>query len=314
MKIFNSLDEIKNIEDTVIALGNFDGVHKGHQEIIARTVSSAGVAGFKSAVFTFSNHPKNLMNRSETIAVKNILYPDEKAKVIESLGVDYLFNIPFDETILNMDPIDFIDDLLIGTLKMKEVYCGFNYRFGYKAAGSAEILMQEGLKKGFGIHILEPYNIDGKLVSSSLIRKLIEEGDLEQCTKYMGRLYAVDGEVVVGNKLGRTIGFPTSNIVIDESMVTPPNGVYITYCTYNGVRYPSITNVGVKPTIGQHNKNVETHIFNFDRELYGKNIRVEFIKKTRDEQKFDSVEALSKKITDDCIMAKAYHRRLKDDI
>lgn len=307
MKIFNSLDEVKDMENTVIALGNFDGVHKGHQQIIFRTVNSAKVAGYKSAVFTFSNHPKNLM--SEKTQVKNILYADEKAKIIESLGVDYLFNIPFDASIMNLDPIEFIDQLLLDTFRMKQAYCGFNYRFGYQAQGNVETLLREGLKKGFGLHVQEPYEIDGTLISSTLIRDLIRKGEMEQCQRYMGRLYAIGGEVVVGNKLGRTIGFPTSNIMIDESMVTPPNGVYVTYCTYNGVRYPSITNVGIKPTIGMYKKNVETHIFNFDKELYGKQIRVEFIKKTRDERKFDSVEELSKQITDDCIMAKAYHRR-----
>ena len=281
--------------------------HKGHQQIISRTVKSAEAAGFKSAVFTFSNHPKNLM--ADKIVVKNILYADEKAAIIESLGVDYMFNIPFDQTILTMDPIDFIDDLLIGKFNMRQAYCGFNYRFGYKAAGNAEILMKEGMKKGFGIHIQEPFTIDGNLVSSTFIRSLIQEGKVDQCIKYMGRLYSIGGEVVVGNKLGRTIGFPTSNIMIDETMVTPPNGVYVTYCTYNGVRYPSVTNVGVKPTIGTYHKNVETHIFNFDKELYGKTIRVEFLEKTRDERKFESVEALSKQITDDCITARSYHRR-----
>lgn len=124
----------------------------------------------------------------------------------------------------------------------------------------------------------------------------------------MGRMYAIGGEVVVGNKLGRTIGFPTSNLVLDETMAAPPNGVYITYCNYNDVKYPSITNVGNKPTIGTYNKNVETHIFNFDKELYGKHIKVEFVKRTREERKFDSVEQLSEQIKSDCIMAKAYHR------
>ncbi len=308
MKIFNSLEEIDNqIEETVVALGNFDGVHKGHQQIIARTVKSAEAAGLKSAVFTFSNHPKNLM--AGEIIVKNILYPEEKAAIIRDLGVDYMFNIPFGTEILTMDPVDFIDRLLLEKFHMKQAYCGFNYHFGYKAAGNAEVLMKEGMKKGFGIHIQEPFEIDGNLVSSTFIRGLIEKGHVDQCLNYMGRLYSIGGEVVVGNKLGRTIGFPTSNIMIDESMVTPPNGVYVTFCTYNGVRYPSVTNVGVKPTIGTYHKNVETHIFNFDKELYGKKIRVEFLEKTRDERKFESVEALSKQITDDCITARSYHRQ-----
>ncbi len=308
MKIFNLLEEIgSDIEKTVVALGNFDGVHKGHQQIISRTVKSAEAAGYKSAVFTFSNHPKNLTE--DNAAVKNILYPEEKEAIIARLGIDYMFNVPFDKRILTMEPVEFIDKLLLGTLHMKQVYCGFNYRFGHKAKGDVELLMKEGMRKGFGIHIQEPVAIDGKLVSSTLIRELIAEGRVDQCAKYMGRLYAIGGEVVVGNKLGRTIGFPTSNVMIDDAMVTPPNGVYVTYCTYNGVRYPSITNVGVKPTIGNCRKNVETHIFNFDRELYGKQIRVEFLEKTRDERKFESVDALAKQITDDCITARSYHRQ-----
>ncbi|MBP3384619.1 MAG: bifunctional riboflavin kinase/FAD synthetase [Firmicutes bacterium] len=312
MIIFNSLDEIRDIEETVVALGNFDGVHKGHQTIISRMVKSAEAGGFKSAVFTFANHPKNVL-AGETV-VKNILYPEEKAKIIESLGVDYLFNIPYTDEIRTMSPEDFIDKLLIEKFRMREAYCGFNYHFGFKAQGDPEMLMREGLKKGFGIHIQEPITIDGNVVSSTFIRGLIEEGKMNDIRKYMGRPYSIGGEVVVGNKLGRTIGFPTSNIMIDEDMVTPPNGVYTTFCTYNGVRYPSITNVGVKPTIGEYTKNVETHIFDFNKELYGKEIRVEFIEKTRDERKFDSVEALSKQITDDCIKAKAYHRQHSGEI
>lgn len=307
MIVYNSLEEIKDIKSTVIALGNFDGVHRGHQELIRRAVKSAEAAGFKSAVFTFSNHPRNLLGNGN--AVKNIMYCEDKAHIIGNLGIDYMFNIPFTDEILHMSPINYIDDLLLDAFKMKEAYCGFNYRFGYKAAGDVKVLMDESLRKGFGIHVLEAFKVDGQVVSSTLIRKLIEEGAVDRCAKFLGRNYSIGGEVVVGNKLGKTIGFPTSNLVIDETMVSPSNGVYITYCTYNGVRYPSITNVGVKPTIGEYHKNVETHIFDFDRELYGKNIRVEFLKKTRDERKFDSIEALSKQITDDCIMVKAFHRQ-----
>lgn len=306
MKIFNSLDEIKGIEPTVIALGNFDGVHKGHHQIIERTVKSAEAAGLKSAVFTFSNHTRTLLKNLP--AVKNILYPEEKAEIMESMGIDYLFNIPFTKDILTMSPEAFVKDILVDRFRIREAYCGFNYSFGYKAMGTPEVLMHEGLKHGFGIHVQEPYMIDGVVVSSTYIRQLIADGKMEECTKFMGRMYSIGGEVVVGNKLGRTIGFPTSNIMLDETMAAPPNGVYVTFCTYNGTRYPSITNVGVKPTVGTYNKNIETHIFNFDKELYGKQIRVEFVKRMREERKFASVEELSKRIEHDCIMAKAYHR------
>lgn len=307
MKVFNLLDEIKDIEPTVVALGNFDGVHAGHRELIRRAMQAAGDAGIKSAVFTFSNHPRNVMSGGNE--VKNIIYQDTKIEILEQLGVDYMFSIPFTDEIRTMSPEDFVNRILLDKFRMVEAYCGFNFKFGYKGAGDPEFLAKSAVEKGFGLHILQPYTIDGQVVSSTLIRGLIEEGDVAACQKYMGRFYAIEGEVVVGNRLGKRIGFPTSNLNIDEGMVSPPNGVYITQCFYNGQRYPSITNVGVKPTIGKYQKNVETHIFNFDKELYGKTIRVEFLEKVRPEKKFDSVEALSAQITEDCISARAYHRQ-----
>jgi len=310
MKIFDKIEEITDMEPTVVAMGNFDGVHKGHQELISRTVSTAKDTGMKSAVFTFSNHPRNLIGKEPK--VKNILYKEDKIRIIDEMHVDYMFNIPFTEEIMHMSPENYISKLLVGKFNMQEAYCGFNYRFGYHASGDVETLMRYSMEGQFGLHVLEPYKLDGNIISSTLIRSLIEEGDMEKTHSYLGRCYAVGGEVVVGNKLGKTIGFPTSNLMLDDDMVSPPNGVYVTYCTYNGVRYPSITNVGVKPTIGVYNKNVETHIFNFDKELYGKVIRVEFMKRTRPEYKFNSLEELKKQITNDCISARAYHRQIKE--
>lgn len=306
---FKTLDEIKDIEETVVAVGNFDGIHLGHQEIIKRAVADARSFGKKSAVFTFFNHPRDLLGEEK---VKKILYNDDKERIIEQLGVDYIFNIPFTEEIMNMSPQDFIDKLLIDKMKMVETVCGFNYHYGYKAGGDVTHLMKMSIMRGFGLHIIEPYKVDDMVVSSSLIREAVAAGDMVLCKKLLGRDYSVGGEVVIGNKLGKRIGFPTSNLNIDEDMVSPPNGVYITRCYYNGVMYPSITNVGVKPTIGRYEKNVETHIFNFDKELYGKHIRVNFLEKMRDEKKFNNVEELSKEITANCIQARAYHRTHSD--
>ena len=305
MKVFKSLSEVENIGDTVIALGNFDGLHKGHQELINRTVKSAKIANLKSAVFTFSNHPKNVMAGRPII--KNILSWNDKVSIIRSYGVDYLISVPFDYEMQNMDPHDFIMNVLVDKLKMKEAYCGFNFKFGHFAKGNAELLMKVGLEKDFGIHILEPIRIDNIVVSSSYIRELISEGRIDECEKYLGRYYSIGGTVVTGNKIGRTIGFPTSNIIIDEGMVTPANGVYVTYCTFNGVRFKSITNVGIKPTIGDNKYTIETHIFNFDYNIYGKEIKVEFLKKLRDELKFSSLDELRDQISKDKEMAMEYH-------
>lgn len=305
MIVINSLEEINNIPPCSIALGNFDGVHMGHRALISQAVAKAKELGIKSAVFTFSNHPKNLF-AGKTV-VKNIIYQEEKAALIEKLGVDYLFNIEFTQDIAKMNPMKFIDDLLVDKMNIREAFCGFNYRFGYQAAGNPDVLRKRGLVKGFNVNEIGPVTIDGDVVSSTLIRGLIRAGDVEECEKFLGRKYSVGGEVVVGNRLGRTIGFPTSNIMIDENMVTPPNGVYITKCIYNGQVYDSVTNVGVKPTIGVFKKNMETHIFDFNKELYGKHIQVVFLKMTRDEVKFHSVEELSAQIVKDCEQAKAYH-------
>lgn len=311
MILFKNVENIENIGETAIALGNFDGVHKGHQQLIRCMVNCAKEKGLKSAVFTFANHPKNVL--TGRVLIKNILYQEEKAKILESLGVDYLFSIDFTEQIMTMSPVVFIEELLVHRFHMKEAFCGFNFRFGYKAEGDACILTENQKKYGYHLHILKPYKVDGNVVSSTLIRNYIAVGEVERCPKYLGRYYSVGGKVVVGNKIGRTIGFPTLNITIDESMVTPSNGVYITYCTFDGKRHKSVTNVGRKPTIGKYKKNVETHIFHFDQDIYGKEIRVEFIKKIRDERKFESVGELAAQIRRDCKTAKKYHKSMEKE-
>lgn len=308
MKIFQSIEEIKDIKPTAIAVGNFDGIHLGHQAIIKKAVYDAKGEGYKSAVFTFSNHPRNLMEDKEP--VKGILYNEDKLQIIEELGIDYVFNIPFTKEIMNMDPIDFIDYLLLEKMNTREVLCGFNYHFGKKAKGDVQILVAEGMKKEFGVHVTEAFKVNGEVVSSTLIREKIAIGDMESCHSLLGRPYGIKGEVVVGNKLGKKFGFPTSNMNIDGTMVSPPNGVYITVCIYDNVPYPSITNVGNKPTIGKYGKNIETHIFNFNKELYGKEIKVEFLTKLRDERKFDSFEELEKEIDKNCREALKYHREI----
>ena len=305
MKIFRSLDDIKNIKDTVVALDNFDGIHVGHQELIRRTVKSAKISGIKSAVFTFNNHPKNVIAGKKV--VKNIMYHDEKVEMLRNLGINYLFSIDFDYNINHMEAEDFIQNILMDKLKMKELYCGFNYRFGYKAQGDTDLLMKVGRRRGFSLHVMDPVRVKGQIVSSTLIRELIKEGRVDECRLMLGRNYSIGGEVVRGNMIGRTIGFPTSNIMIDENMVTPSNGVYITRCNYNFKQYEGITNVGIKPTIGDNKRVIETHIFDFNHDIYGREIKVEFIKKLRDEMKLPSVDALAEQIQNDCKAAREYH-------
>lgn len=312
MIVFNSLEEVRNIRDTVVVLGNFDGVHMGHRKLISRAVEVAKRKNLKSAVFTFSNHPRNLI--AGRIIAQSILSQDDKIRIMKKLGVDYVFNVPFTWDICNMSPEEFVKELLVGTFKMKHAVCGFNYHYGSKAAGNPQLLEEMGGQLGYEVDMFEPVMINGNIVSSTFIRGLIETGQVDLCRRYMGERYQVKGEVVKGNQIGRTIGFPTVNQFLDEGMVSPSNGVYVTTCTFDNKTYPSITNVGVKPTIGVYKKNVETHIFDYSGDLYGKTVVVEFLKKTRDEQKFDSFEELKEQISKDCIVARRFHDMYGIDI
>ena len=305
MRVFNNLNEIGKIDETVIALGNFDGVHKGHIELIRRAVEDACDMGIKSAVFTFSNHPRNFLSGKNVI--KNIITNEAKEKIIEELGVDYLFNIPFSENIHVMDPVDFIDELVLEKMRAVVLYCGFNYHYGKEASGSTETLIRTSEAQGFEVNVLEPYIVNDNLVSSTLIRSLIAEGKVDECSQYLGRYYFTQGIVEVGNRIGRTIGFPTSNIVIDDSMVWPSHGVYITNCYYDNKKYHAVTNVGIRPTIGDNRKVVETHMFDFNQTIYEREIKVEFLKKIRDERKFGDKNELKERIAVDKKIAENYH-------
>ena len=303
MVIFRNLAEIQDIEKTAVALGNFDGIHKGHQVLIKKAVKTAEEKGIKSAVFTFSNHPRNVIAGNSV--VRNIIYEDEKIEILEEMGVDYLFFISFEE-IMKLSPQDFVDKVLIERFRIDTAVCGFNFTYGYKAAGTADML--RGMAAGrFDVAVVDPVKVNGQVVSSTLIREKIMNGDVEAVPELLGRNFTIRGTVIHGNEIGRTIGFPTCNIVIDESMAALPNGVYMTYCYVEGVKYCSITNVGNKPTIGEYGKNIETNIFNFNENIYDKKITVEFLKKIRDEQKFDDLEALKKQIHDDSVLVRKEH-------
>lgn len=322
MQIFKSLEEVNNIKDTCIALGNFDGVHKGHQQLIKECVLAAKEKGLVPSVFTFTNHPVNEM--AGKVVVKNIMNFEEKAAFLEGMGVEYLFSITFDEFVRQSSPQVFLEDILLKTLKMKHAVCGFNYHFGYKAAGDGTYLHDHAEELGYGLTIVPEVVIDGNTVSSTLIRGIIDEGRMEDYEKYTGRLYTLDGTVVQGRHLGRRIGFPTVNLSLNPDEALPPNGVYVTRTYVNsgseanackesaGKWYNSITNVGNKPTVGAFAKNAETHIFDFEGDLYGKDVRVVFIKMTRPERKFSGLEELQAQINRDCRDAEEYFKLQED--
>jgi riboflavin kinase/FMN adenylyltransferase len=306
MITFTRLSDIKNIEKTTVAMGSFDGMHRGHVELIGKAAAGAARSGHKSAVFTFSNHPKNAL--AGGLAVRNIQYEDDKASMIEALGVDYLFSVPFTDSICHMRGEAFVEELLCGCFNMAEAFCGFNFHYGHRAEGDAETLRAAGAARGFSVHVLDAVRVDGEVVSSSLIRARIAEGRMEECARFLGRNYSVKGRVTEGRRIGRTLGFPTLNIRMDDNMVVPAHGVYVTECVAAGEKRAAVTNVGVRPTVeGNGAKLVETHLLDYSGDLYGEAVCVVFLKKLREERRFESLEQLMRQIETDCREARLYH-------
>ncbi len=292
---------------TVVALGNFDSMHLGHQKLIKKAVDIAKEKGYISVVFTFSELPINVIS-GKTI-VKNVHTQEEKFAEIEALGADVLVNATFDAEMQGMSPKDFAAEILKKKLNCDTAVCGYNYSFGYMGYGNPNILTSLGRSFGFYTEIMEEFKVGDTSVSSTMIRELLTSGKVAEYERFTGRRYAISGKVIEGNHLGTRMGYPTVNLNLSESMALPVNGVYVTIITVNGESFLSVTNIGNKPTVGKYGKNAETHIFGFSGDLYGAEIKVEFIDFLRPEYMFESIEALENQIAKDCEEAKAYFRK-----
>ena len=304
MNVFHSIDYHSNTP-TVVALGCFDGVHLGHASVIRGAKEEATRRGIPLAVFTFAEPPKNFFLPS---SVPLITTPEEKEALIDSLGADLLLSIPFDRTIASMPAEDFLETILRDRLRAAHIVCGFNYSFGAKGAGNTDLLRAFCQKNGIGLTVMPPMSIDGAAVSSSLIRQAIEAGNLPTVKRLLGRNYSLCGQVVDGQKLARRLGFPTVNQVLRQGLCVPRYGVYVT--KIHGIEsskpYYGITNVGMRPTVKGTLLCSETNVFDFDGDLYGKELTVEFLTFLRPEQKFDSVDALRRQVESDITDAKRF--------
>lgn len=306
MEIITSLDaELKNkYPATVIALGTFDGLHLGHTDVINTARNYAERSGLKLAVFTFSNHPLALI-RPDLVPVR-IISAEEKIKLLESFGVDYLINIPFTEDFAALSPDEFLEKLACFNYRCLVV--GENFTYGFLGSGKTETLERSGRKNGFDVIVRPLVKMNGNVVSSTGIRNLIQAGHIEYANRMLGRAYSITGKIVHGEQRGRKLGFPTANIeLLHGEMAVPAPGVYAVTASIEGSIYEGMGNIGNNPTFNDvEHARLEVNLFNCSGDLYGKTMSVQFHKYIRAEKKFSGVEELCRQIEEDKKAIKTY--------
>jgi riboflavin kinase / FMN adenylyltransferase len=308
MEIFRHIEEPKlSASRTVVTLGNFDGVHLGHQALIRHTVEEGKRLGVPSVVLTFEPHPLKLLAPAR--APKLILLHKDKMRLFQSFGVDIVVIQNFDESFAALEAPDFVRSFLVERLRSKKLWVGRDLRFGKGRKGTVENLVQWGARYDFEVGTVEPIVVDQERVSSSRIRQLVEEGRVEEATPLLGRYHFVSGKVVSGHRRGRELGFPTANIA-SRNEVLPQDGIYATLFQIGEESLSSVSSVGVNPTFGPAARTIESFVLNFDRSIYGESVRLSFVKRIREEKKFDSVEQLISQMRGDVTAAQSIFNQL----
>ena len=292
MKQIHSFDELRQIKDTkVCALGTFDGIHRGHQRVIRKAVEEAASVNGVSIIITFEHHPLTILHPERV--PKRLIQEDLLNTVIESLQVDYILRLPMTEALLNMRADEFLDALCKDTT-VEAIVVGENFTFGAKGLGNPEYMKQVLADKAIQVLVqpLLPCNGLSTPISSTEIRKAIREGRLEDATHWLGRPFQFKGTVIKGDQRGRTLGFPTLNLLLPNEMATPPDGVYANRVCIDGIWYDGVGNVGDNPTFKNQYHRCEVHVFDFDQDIYGKEVIVQFISYLRGEVKFNNLQDL----------------------
>ena len=285
--IYATADKVYN--NTLIMLGNFDGLHLAHMSVINKGIQYAKENALKSTMFMFENHTRN----------EKLITPNKiKLKILSDIAPDFLYIEKFDDNIMKKSPEEFIQ-MLIKKLGMRAVCVGYDYRFGYKAQGDVKTMYSLGKKYGFDVLVTEKVSIDNTIVSSTHIRTLIENGDMKKASEFIGRPFTMCGVVEKGLQNGRKLGFPTANISVDKDSILPKCGVYAGFSEVNGKKYKSVINVGNNPTFNAKNITVESHIIDFCGDIYNENVTVSFLEYIRGDIKFNSLEELKNQILKD---------------
>ena len=279
---------------TVIALGNFDGVHKGHQKLIKRMICKAKKMRLQTSILAFENHSKQVVSGKQTELLTST---SQRDKLIEDLGVDVLYSLLFDKSIMSLSPENFVKDILIDKLNIQGVFVGTDYRFGHNAQGDSKLLKELGRKYNIYVEIIDPLFIDKEMVSSTGIRRLIKDANFQEASKLLGRNYSIIGKIVSGKKLGRVLGFPTANIEPITNYCLPKNGVYDTDTIVGFKKYRSASSLGFNPTFEESKLKIESHLLDFTGSLYGEYIELIFNCFLREELKFSDLESLTEQMS-----------------
>jgi riboflavin kinase / FMN adenylyltransferase len=303
MRIYKRLEDIHEpFPQAVVTLGNFDGVHIGHQMLLSEVAVRAYRNGGTSVALTFDPHPLKIL-RPEGIRLISSL--EQKIQLIKQAGIDVLLIIPFDQNFAQTQAKDFVERILCASLGVQELVVGYDYAFGKGREGNIEFLRKEGEERGFPVTVVEAHYEGGHAVSSTRIRHLVMEGRMEEVRQLLGRCYHIHGLVQRGKQRGgKELGFPTANLKLSEEDLCPKKGVYITQVLCQGKIYGSISNIGYNPTFGEQELLAETHIFDFNKDIYGQPIRLNLLCHLREEIKFTSVEALAAQIRKDVEIAR----------
>jgi riboflavin kinase/FMN adenylyltransferase len=292
----------------VLALGNFDGVHRGHRKILDRVRRVAGERGATSVVMTFDPHPPRVVRPDKAPAL--LMTTDQKLEAIADCAVQGAAIVRFTSEMSQWDPEMFVRTVLVDWLHVGEVWVGANFLFGRDRSGNFSLLRGLGARYGFKAEKIDPVRYKDFVVSSTRVRRLVSEGRVDEAGALLGHQYFIDGTVMRGDERGRTLGFPTANLCTDNELL-PPLGVYATTARLGQVVHASVTNIGTRPTVDASGRVViETHVFGLDRDVYGQSIRVGFVQRLRDERAFESLDALRAQIDADCRRARVLFHRL----
>ena len=309
LKIFNSIKSFNATKPTIVTIGTFDGVHLGHQKIVAQITKNADALNCESLVLTFFPHPRMVLQESTEMKQLNTL--NEKIALLDNLGIDNLVVHPFDKEFSRLTAEEFVKKVLVDVFKIKKIIIGHDHRFGRNRTATIDDLINFGKTYGFEVEQISAKEINEVAISSTKIRNALLEGNIELATNYLGYDYSLTGIIFKGKQLGRTIGYPTANITIEEDYkLIPNNGVYIAKSVLNGKTVFGMMNIGNRPTVDGTKQTIEINFFDFKQDLYGQKITISLLHRMRSEQKFESIDALKNQLETDKKTALAFIENL----